>query len=401
MSRFKDGQELIPREGATYDEFLTEKSSILICNDPATKRDKLRFALKWGIPVVEPGWLWDCMRSGTQKSSHPHHIQPDAQVQTKDMTEEKRGEITAQVVDVERPKMRKRLPRTLRGSNSVDPGIETSESTSNGTNHETIDAHDTFQINDYDGLGSHDLAADAARKETSISTNLSTKDPPLQDVSTNSSSEKSTFPRDTSSNRDKSLSSDISSLLSLHRQRSESAVLSNTAQTNSSGVADPKNRRKRKLLGRAVSNLSVQSGLNVVGISRASSVDTLNTDGVGTPLEAIHPLPGGDETQALDDGISEARKALTAALLSTQGDIEHEQDHQALASAEFHPMMTQVAYDDPESGMWRERFLRKVGGAVVRDDKEKVQSKGKVAGTVKDSRDGDSVARRTRLASAR
>ena len=48
--------------GARYDEFLTPKASILICNTAMQNTEKLKHASKWNIPSVKAQWLWDSIK---------------------------------------------------------------------------------------------------------------------------------------------------------------------------------------------------------------------------------------------------------------------------------------------------------------------------------------------------
>ncbi|KAI9790810.1 MAG: hypothetical protein M1816_004768 [Peltula sp. TS41687] len=48
-----------PIPGANYDEFLTPNASVLICNLPLQKTEKMKHAFDWNIPCVSAKWLWD------------------------------------------------------------------------------------------------------------------------------------------------------------------------------------------------------------------------------------------------------------------------------------------------------------------------------------------------------
>ncbi|KAF2204130.1 hypothetical protein GQ43DRAFT_410089 [Delitschia confertaspora ATCC 74209] len=55
---------VIPLMGGNFDEFLTAKSSVLICNSQTQKPDKLKYARQQRIPAVHSTWLWDCIEKG-------------------------------------------------------------------------------------------------------------------------------------------------------------------------------------------------------------------------------------------------------------------------------------------------------------------------------------------------
>lgn len=59
--------------GAKYDEFFSEKSSVLICNTvQQTRIEKLQRAKEWRIPVVSIDWLLDSIASGTKQLYKPY-----------------------------------------------------------------------------------------------------------------------------------------------------------------------------------------------------------------------------------------------------------------------------------------------------------------------------------------
>ncbi|KAF2825793.1 hypothetical protein CC86DRAFT_351787 [Ophiobolus disseminans] len=54
--------------GATYDEQLSAKTSVIVCNTFDPSAQKLKFATDRRIPAVHAEWLWDCL--------HTHQLQP-------------------------------------------------------------------------------------------------------------------------------------------------------------------------------------------------------------------------------------------------------------------------------------------------------------------------------------
>ncbi|KAF2649269.1 hypothetical protein K491DRAFT_698238 [Lophiostoma macrostomum CBS 122681] len=50
--------------GATYDEFLTTKTSVIVCNTRKPNADKFRFATDKRIPAVHATWLWESVATG-------------------------------------------------------------------------------------------------------------------------------------------------------------------------------------------------------------------------------------------------------------------------------------------------------------------------------------------------
>lgn len=51
--------------GAKFDGEFRKTTSVLICKDiTSMRKEKLRVALKWGVPVVSADWFWECIRTG-------------------------------------------------------------------------------------------------------------------------------------------------------------------------------------------------------------------------------------------------------------------------------------------------------------------------------------------------
>lgn len=55
----------IKQLGATFEEQFRKDTSILVCRSiAAMRKDKLRYAMEWGVPVVSAEWLWECISTG-------------------------------------------------------------------------------------------------------------------------------------------------------------------------------------------------------------------------------------------------------------------------------------------------------------------------------------------------
>ncbi|KAF4462370.1 S-M checkpoint control rad4 [Fusarium albosuccineum] len=51
--------------GAKFDWDFRKTTSVLVCSSLASMRkEKLRLALRWGVPVVSADWLWECISTG-------------------------------------------------------------------------------------------------------------------------------------------------------------------------------------------------------------------------------------------------------------------------------------------------------------------------------------------------
>ena len=110
-------------------------------------------------------------------------------------------------------------------------------------------------------------------------------------------------------------------------------------------------------------------------------MDTVNTDGLGTPLDA-----SGVRKNSLDMNMQSLRALHYTELVSP-----HDADAESLLQS------TQVGYEDPDVRAWRERVMRKMGGGNADggggDGK---LGKRRITGTVVNSGKGLGVAGRTR-----
>ncbi|KAH6603695.1 brct domain-containing [Trichoderma cornu-damae] len=51
--------------GGNYEESFRRSTNVLVCKSlMSTRREKLKCALDWGVPVVSADWLWECISSG-------------------------------------------------------------------------------------------------------------------------------------------------------------------------------------------------------------------------------------------------------------------------------------------------------------------------------------------------
>lgn len=63
----------IKQLGATFDEQFRKDTSLLVCHSiAAMRKDKLRYALTWGVPVVSADWLWRCISTGFMVPPQDH-----------------------------------------------------------------------------------------------------------------------------------------------------------------------------------------------------------------------------------------------------------------------------------------------------------------------------------------
>ncbi|MCJ1247402.1 hypothetical protein MMC30_004616 [Trapelia coarctata] len=386
--------------GAVYDEYLTENASVLVCNDTSLNREKIRHAIDWGLPAVKADWLWDSLKEGRRKAFDPYLINPAKQTPTvRKATEQTKSKREARLEsdldsgfgtyhghmessqEHNQNQREEAEPFMRRGASKM--GNSKSDS-SGGTaqNYEPEDPLTTMPP---------ELALDDPRT-SAVSYAKMNVSVPLRELSPNSppkppkpsfspaKSQQSASSILTRPEKDK-LSTAISSLIDYHKREPKIVPRPVPPETSRQG------RRKRKLFGRAPSNLSTCSN-GSMNLSRASSVDTMNTDGVGTPLEAAHSA-----TMKAD-----IKDPLTASLLASYDEYENANEN----GRENFPT-TQLVYDDQEAGAWRERLLNKMNGGGKDIKGKSTTPKANGIGTVQDTEGVglQSVSRRTRHAGGR
>lgn len=329
------GDLLILAPGATYDEEFTSQTSVLVCNAIVPGSEKLRHALHWNVPAVKAKWLWDCIHDGELKPFEPYLVQPFTNRHSAEEAEpfmklsERSNALssknTHEPADLKMQKIKpERLKTDSRKSSSSSPK-----------------GNDTAAL--FGASPSHHNAS-----ENSVRTKQSTAEAPYFDAPTAPL-------REISPNLSPKASIPAASKPSLPSQDCNlgpaiSSLLANVRNPRASSDPAPRpfgRQRRRQLLGRAPSNVSTGSA----ALSRASSVDTENTEGLGTPLELSFPIvKGPSRSNSFDDLFREAEK-------------------KRLGGEQQQPLiMTQLGYQDEGALRAREKVLGKMGarGEVVR-----------------------------------
>ena len=391
--------------GATYEEFFTPAVSVLVCNAVVAGHEKLLRALTWGIPAVRANWLWDSIRKGELLPFRAYLVQPirDSKQSSTDVETAKAHDKSARAQRNDRVAARNEATDKSTKKYSPPGGAHNKLAKEPSAKHgppkrgtmsppsSPSDPHlkhlpqDCDQAHIYLDDETHRPAEDNADNDGSSNALTATStSAPLREITPNSSPPKpctsptKTKPIQRQSLDDSSLGPAISSLLA-HHQRTNSNP--NPAQPTSSD--QPRmGRRRRQLLGRAPSNLSSHS----INLSRASSVDTMNTDGLGTPLE----LSNANKSEKPNKPNIEFPTYFSA---NQNDDPDREEP----------PLqMTQLGYEDPDVAAWRERVAIKMSGGKVNEGRGKGTTPGRKVGAMKDDNGGSlGISKRTRLASGR
>ncbi|RHZ66488.1 BRCT domain protein [Aspergillus thermomutatus] len=347
--------KLVDLIGATYDEYLTPKASVLVCNDSRSmNNEKLRHTSEWKIPAVTVDWLWSSILSGQRKAFEPYIIQRLSQPEKS--LEVRAGSRTEQ----------KRL------SESSDKPNRTAQPDSQNTESKRLDLNGSTKSN-------------AADKPSKPNTEDESVKPPLPykrpSQSASVSPTKETRPTNTASPSNKRKASDqYTTSAQSAIELAVSGFLKQARAANSRSKSDTpdqesdslRRRRRKPLLGRAPSHSSAQGVF-----SRASSIDTLNEDGCGSAVESIN-------TEGINSFLTGGRFELS----ESQRRIEEEEDEE--------PAMTQLNYEDPDAVKMREEFLSHAGKLA---NKKRSADQGVVVGEVRELEDvGWGTGRRTRNA---
>ncbi|KAL9587450.1 MAG: hypothetical protein Q9212_000266 [Teloschistes hypoglaucus] len=357
--------------GATYDEGLFSKASVLVRNNGNFHDEKLRGAQRWNIPTVTVEWLWECIKSGELRAFTPYLIQPWLERASRNGSESQ-----------------KQVP--TRSQKEGRQGLHTNEEVKDHGKDNDVERHGTH-------TGTHDRAPprnSKARHEgpakpkdeppESASTPGDTKPllpqsttitgGPLQEITTNSSPPKSSNkspPKTTTTatnsttklnsfSEEPRLSSVIAACLAQHQHARTAAASASSGINIGLGQSQnqPRVRRKRQLFGRAPSNAS--------NLSRASSVDTMNTDGVGTPLEFGRSASSGTITNATPISHAPVQSSLGAGGGDTTFDPlatwRDDDEEEGMKSKNEQWQLTQLGYEDPDAMAWREKVEKKLGG---------------------------------------
>lgn len=368
--------------GANYDEFFTREASVLVCNTVNLSQEKLRHAQLWDVPAVSAAWLWDSVKSG-ERLPFEKYLAQSVSISTSKVSNptdiiQSDSSTKAQINDTSARTSSSSTKRPTQKSQVIEDRYKPSKKGTLASTKPQQSTADLFPdsagpsvdiLPDDDTLQPTDFIAPLDSSNTFNSTSISA---PLREITPNSSPPK-LIPESIQENPPKppqtkaptpspqkeeiqeqedTLGPAISSLLAHQRSSRTTAAAKNPASANPSTNAP--HRRRRQLLGRAPSNLS---STHSIPVSRASSVDTLNTDGLGTPLE----LSNNNTVKA---PANNPTTTTTAKEPKPQREIYDPED-EAEEWREDPLQMTQLSVEDPNVAAWRERVAFKMAGGKI------------------------------------
>lgn len=413
--------------GASYDQVLKTGISVLLCNSSNAGEEKLRHAHEWRIPVVSVDWLWACIRSGQRQPFRPFLLKPE-QKSKGVFSSAKFGVVAAQAEGVQAGVRRELAPdgqqieSDSRSRISVHRRSYPSDVDGDGNSNKHQE-----KLNPGEGFlkspareESHGDYPNKNKKKVATTESATIKDGheiegtvdceadqngiglPLQEISPNSPPKSETAlaaPKSRLFRHFDGHSSGIgldkeSDTLSASEATSKSLTTSipppptsiNSAikELLGKGKAKPSTSTKpngdtgkKRLLGRAFSNMSNSSrdGTNV-RVSRASSIDSVNTDGLGSVIL-------DDKSQSRRNSFVGERKASFTVRASAQ-EVGLKQTSFDLGDAALYreeypeeeeepPQMTQLGYDNPDDAVALRELLAERRRIRTRKGQEEVK----------------------------
>ncbi|OJJ51068.1 hypothetical protein ASPZODRAFT_148431 [Penicilliopsis zonata CBS 506.65] len=327
--------------GASYDEYLTPKASILICNDPrSASYEKLRHASEWGAYAVSADWFWDSVRSG-QKKPFESYI-----VKTPGSQDERASQSRSTPSKLDRPSI---SSNKTNGQTQGTPGEAVEKKTASVRSNRAspaVDAGPDLRL-ERNGNMPKDLTKARMMQPPSASSS------PTKEMGKDAAEIPAQRPGSNHSNTSvgsSALDLAMSGLLKQARAANSSRLLSDGNDKTEGG----RSRKRKPLLGRAPSNTVARPAQGTI-FSRASSIDTLNDDGCGSTIE-----PASADGHSLTRANSLAGQSFNSLLTGTRVEftddpsVPHEDENEA-------PAMTQLNYEDPDAVAMREKFLAEAG----------------------------------------
>ncbi|KAI4652375.1 hypothetical protein J4E93_002577 [Alternaria ventricosa] len=347
--------------GASYDEQLSAKTSVVICNPPTVNTPKLKFATDKRIPAVHATWLWECLRSGRLQSYAEYQLNKPAppQPQKPKQRPQPQDDVPTALLSTEESlelRQKKQLPTNaakrplhpqqrgalaLTASADATPAsttdeADTSNNDTNGLNYDD----DESVIPGLDGAGSH----------------------PLQETSANSSRRPSTSPH-ASKSFSRPRSSSAESLIAPAPRKSKAGQNPDPAvpvpEPDSVIPADtepvPQEAPKEKETIKAKGPEEEKDYSSILAQMRA------NRKTVPTSVDQV---PGKTRKRRQLGRAASTRSNASAG--DSSGNIlagEEEEEENTVLVEEYQPSQ-ELGWDSPGAAKAREQMIKKLGGTM-------------------------------------
>jgi DNA replication regulator DPB11 len=362
--------------GATYEEVLKPGVSVLICFSADSSMDKIRHAKEWKVPVVTPGWLWATFEKGALAPFHEYTLDPTRSFEHQEPTKKQvRMHVQTSSSD---DRLKGQGPTGFTAEVPTQPLPKK-------TPHENLAAKERpgsdflpaqGLMNHYEERASelkgrarvvHARAEHCAESGCEMPLQETTGNSPPKARSLSPKKRKSLF--QTLDGADSQPGQDLSGgkavLLPNQQTRKNSQdssllndaiqdLLNQTARTKSLTSSTLAAQTNKQPLSRALSNISNASMGSRAGASRAGSVSSVNTDGLGSEIATEPTEPGRAASLGRGrvgfTGRAKARdKTQTiqrlASIEASDTELYREMEE------EVAPQLTQLGYEDPEEAI--------------------------------------------------
>jgi DNA replication regulator DPB11 len=361
--------------GGVYEQTFTPKTSVLICNSQQQNNQKLHVAKSWGVRIVSEKWLWACLQDNRkvpfdayglsmaaprprldsygEAPTKPH---PDGTViatASKDTADESKpathGEVT-NGVQVSLPRLGSDF--LLHDDEPTSIAQSRAPTAKRVAKSKPSTKPDPLQPISHNSPPKREQVTEKKKKKL-----FQTLDGPQNDTENSFESTRIEKPTPSTATAGPAVIPDINGEIQ------ELLEMKNRSR-DQAGFDGPTKKPKKKLTGRALSNLSNSSSASHMRKSRASSVDSMNTDGIGSDIAPVASL--GSKANEKGGTTSEAKfmgRALSS--LHTSKGIDagtitaaiFGQDDEPVATEDEAPALTQLLYEDPvESIQLREKL---------------------------------------------
>ncbi|KIV92939.1 hypothetical protein PV10_04194 [Exophiala mesophila] len=428
--------KIVKLVGGKYVEVFTASVSILICKGRDVNNEKLQLARHCGIPVVTAEWLYSTIKSRRKAVIKNYLIQDlgkqgsgSRAVAGKSSKQEaaEKEYVEVSTIPIQRKKGHHELEQArgqqIAGKAKVDTGTRTKADGSwvhvhTDPEHSlTTDSGKTSFPSESSGTGSGNDGQRTATGEVS-------EHSPLQEISSNSPGKKTVGPgsRMPSSGSQIGSCDEVNSLTEPRQTLDDEPTSKGRNQevmqgaevgtgsvqaingairelleqqakkSQSNNKESDKAGKKGRLVGRALSNLS-NSSITSKRCSRASSVDSMNTDGMGSEIVSLQSIKASREMGSGGEKGGFSFMGRAKSTLSGYKPIKYgtEDPHIGNRPDEMDnvgPPMTQLGYEDPEEAVaLREKLAesrRKRSKLGQKDDDPKPRAQSKIQRKIQD-----------------
>lgn len=373
--------------GGKYAQVFTSTVSLLVCSTGDTNKQKLELAEHSSIPAVSEDWLWATLRQGRRakiedyliKRTRPPNDQAtiDRRTISKDYVEVSTIPIRR---DLNESDTRQISQETNKGEyrkkggeskKHADPSTRVHQDTMDveGNRDSLSSTHASGGSDDSNTQAGSDVPSEHVLKELS-SNSSGRRVPPAggKDTSLRSldgaSSVRDAAPEANGQNEEQGQNrtqqadgprpSNVAAINGAIREMLDQS----SRQKSANNGTGSERVRKSRLVGRALSNLSNSSLTSNMRPSRASSVDSINTDGIGSEIvTTMQSDAQGGETLNMGEKMAfnfTGRAKTTLAGFQAGGAFEANDLDLGKSGFETEPeapQMTQLGYEDPEEAI--------------------------------------------------